>query len=1203
ASSSSSYHLQLGSRCSIPRKMTTKADHYAEQLENARCEGRWDLVPELVRKVRKHAPSRSCLALSAETECAISNVTTAGSRPSAADTARDLDVSNRMPKLESAIGEEDSSYADERFQARVCVGWLHWVLGSYDVALEKLPDLRSEDPKLDLASFSEWTLVCALKAAYLRANCLTRDGKNMDALAALESAAPVIKRVESSKGIRKQLRYWTELFLTEYCVRAAEAIDKGEISRQDASTLTPFRSWATFWDVMQAPVTGGLGFKGSVPRKEIWKDYYLALSHVLQNDLPYEPGLVTKIPGDLSARAQLRCEVKNVESVYRSLLLAETTFPRADEERKDVEAFVDEVMRNWSVLCGRGWREADLGQGGRGAVSSGVLELLFGAATKTYHSTTILRSLFLVHLSLAEFDLAFKAFDSYLEIIKKGKARERKTGESEPSLDSDDTVLETMAQGVMALCRYGHRDAGEKARRVGADLEDWLSRLPQTRNPDTGPPVIAEDTVRGETHPTVSPQIVALAWQAIGLSHAHWSRLTSEAGSRQEIQTKAIRCLRKSLASEFGRSKDLRSFFSLALLLAERRELTAAIELTRSALMSKKGQEHGNSLLYGPYWQERSLVPLWHLLALLLSAKQDFGLAFRACEGALEELRDPTVLFGKPASDTGNEHVNGSGASAATEARRGIVDDMDDSEKEGILEIKMTQLALIELTEGPEMAVNASHELFTMFSRLFSNEASQVPGSRSPPPLPPRTAGTFRTIRGSLFGSHKAERSVPSTRQPSASIFSDKSAAAASRPSTSNSGTTSARPAIQVTSEGGDGQTEGSRSRRASSSHGQRSDSKRRGSLKKRNRSGSRQSGPESEVLHHPTLVDGDVFFTPAQEIDQMSAAFPYLSNKSGPPPSSRGKAASSSSYFSPTSRSGEYGALPTELTHATPHLLPLIRFPKETEKRQRTAMLTRIWLTVAGFYRRAKMLEECKAAISEAQKLVEGLETESHQNEVETGGCKNMLVWAERRSVDDSWGDVWAELGLLALAQGEPYLARSDFEQALTYCPDHTAATVGLSNLLLDMYSEKLVPSPVVAPVDKHETAGEVMRPKEAVDGRQQGFTWLPLGLGPSTQGTGPETDAAGADDDQLPAPYKAARLPLVDRLAARDRAFTLLTGLTRLGSGWDNSDAWFALARAYEESGQLDKAKEVLWWCVELEEAMGVREWRCLAGGGYVI
>src|SRR5690606_28147400 len=37
------------------------------------------------------------------------------------------------------------------------------------------------------------------------------------------------------------------------------------------------------------------------------------------------------------------------------------------------------------------------------------------------------------------------------------------------------------------------------------------------------------------------------------------------------------------------------------------------------------------------------------------------------------------------------------------------------------------------------------------------------------------------------------------------------------------------------------------------------------------------------------------------------------------------------------------------------------------------------------------------------------------------------------------------------------------------------------------------------------------------------------------------------------LPPPHKATSLPLNDRLAARDRAFGLLSGLTKLGSGWN--------------------------------------------------
>jgi hypothetical protein len=73
------------------------------------------------------------------------------------------------------------------------------------------------------------------------------------------------------------------------------------------------------------------------------------------------------------------------------------------------------------------------------------------------------------------------------------------------------------------------------------------------------------------------------------------------------------------------------------------------------------------------------------------------------------------------------------------------------------------------------------------------------------------------------------------------------------------------------------------------------------------------------------------------------------------------------------------------------------------------------------------------------------------------------------------------------------------------------------------------------------------------------------------------------------------------LNRLAARDRAYGLLSGLTKLGQGWDYSEAWFALAKAYEHSGQIDKAKEVLWWCVELEDTRPLRHWRNITPGGF--
>ncbi|KJZ72947.1 hypothetical protein HIM_07710 [Hirsutella minnesotensis 3608] len=1182
--------------------MTTKADHYLEQLEHARCEGSWEAVPELVRKVRKHAPVKSCLALVAETECAISNATLTGASPSGADAANDLDVARRLPRLQNAL-EQEKPGAEDGFQAQVCVGWLYWVVGDYALAFQSLPRLDEPDTQADLTSLvSEWSSVCALKSAYLRANCLMRDGSRVEALAALKSAALVLRRVEAGKGVRKQLRYWSELFLTEWCVIASEAIKQGQASREDPSVLAPFRAWATYWDVMQAPVTGGFGFKGSVPRRQVWSDYYMALSQVLQSDLSYEPGLVKSIPSDLSARSQLRTEVKFAETAYRSLLLAETTFPRADERREEVEVFVKVVVENWAILCGRGWREEDLGQGGRSAISRGVLETLYSAATRTFHSTAILRSLFYVHISLAEFDLAFKAFDSYLEIVKREKARVEKTGEVEPSLDSDDVVLETMSQAIMALCRYGPREAGEKARRLGAELEDWLSRLPPAQSAENGTNAIAEHATKRASHPTLAPKVVALAWQAIGLSQAHWSRLTSEASSRIEIQSKAIRCLRKSVATEFGRSKDIRALFSLALLLAERRELTAAIELTRSALMSKKDQDQSKTLICGPYWQERALIPLWHLLALLLSARQDYAMAFRACEGALDQFKDPSTLFGRPSSSFRVDNYDGAAASRLSDCPRGLVDDMDDSEKEGILEIKITQLALIELTEGSDMAVNTSYELLTMFTRLFGSITAQETPADTTTTQAPRTSGTFRSIRGSIFGT-KTDRTAQSLRQPSASVAGDKSVVGASRPSTGHS-VNAARPAIQVTADG-DNQPGIPRQRRRSSAARPRSESRRRGSVKARNRSNSRPR-PETAgaVIHKPTIVDGDAFFTPAQELDPIES-FPL--NGRGPPArssSSRGKVVSMNSYLA-TAKPAEPMEISTEITQAPPHLLPLIELPKEKQTARRKAILIKIWLKIAGFYRRAGMLEDSKGAIAEAQKLVLGLETDSSLEPTDAAHAG----WAVEKNLDDLRGDVWTELGLLALAQGQPLVARSDLEQVLVYCPNHPAATVNLCNILLDISSETLLPAPVVPPLDN---VGSSDGPNQAplqtrAKDSSKTLPLFPLGLAdhsaPVSEPTSHVVDdemAPPIPDDHLPAPYKATRLPLVDRLAARDRAFSLLTGLTRLGSGWGYSDAWFALARAYEESGQPDKAKEVLWWCVELEEAMGVRDWRCVGGGG---
>lgn len=80
---------------------------------------------------------------------------------------------------------------------------------------------------------------------------------------------------------------------------------------------------------------------------------------------------------------------------------------------------------------------------------------------------------------------------------------------------------------------------------------------------------------------------------------------------------------------------------------------------------------------------------------------------------------------------------------------------------------------------------------------------------------------------------------------------------------------------------------------------------------------------------------------------------------------------------------------------------------------------------------------------------------------------------------------------------------------------------------------------------------------------------------------------------------PAHQALTTLPDRLAARDRAHGLLDTLTKLGNGWDCAEAWWGLSRAYEAVGMEEKAKQALWWCVEVEECSAVRSWGCVRGG----
>lgn len=1000
----------------------TKGRNYLDQLDNARCEGDWEAVPELVRKVRKHAPSRACLALTAEIEYGIVKSTKsqkpAAARPSTADSgnapATEIEAAAHLPKLLTLIDEEHT-YAEDRFQAQVCVGWLHWVVGEYNLAFVRLPEGLEENQVESLDNISEWTRVCMLKSAYLRANCLARNGKEVDALAVFESAIPPSSYPWSSQTAKKELRYWSELFLTEYCMLSNGCRGKGDVSLEDDNSLAGFRSWARWWDASKgSTLAGGFGFKGSVPRRRIWFEYYEALSTILQDDLAYPTKYMLPTQSEPSARGQLLVELKKAETAFEALLLNETSFPKADEDREEVELFVEMLMRNWTILTGRGWSERDLGQGGKAGLSASTLEMLYRASTKTFHSTSILRNLFLVHLSVAEFDLAQKAFDSYLDIVQKGKARVEKTGHEEKTLDDDATVLETICLCISVLSRFGEREAADRAKELASELEHWVGKI-ESPVPSGAMASVREDGGRSSaTGDRVPAKILALAWQSIGLAQAQWARTTFDPSSRTDVQKKAIRSLRTSLSADFAASADVRGVFALGLLLAEQRELTTAIELVKTALLTRAPGDEMLVLHNGPFWRERSLIPLWHLLSLLLSARQEYVLAARTCECAFEQFRDPVVLFGRQAQFK-SDHLNE--AEKDPDASQGLVDEMDDFEKENILEIKMTQLAIVEVVEGPRVAVNASLELLTLFSRLFGSVQSKQSLEPPKPAVLPRTSGTFRSIRSGIFGNRNSRadrRDSNGTVRPT----NENAETTQQRPQTQQTIQTISRaPTIQVTQENGS-----PRARRKSTSNEKRSESANRNSLRKRESQGARRRAASTGPTPHvATVVDGETFYTPMPGPEGLQASdFFTFANKRNPlsRPSSASRANSQMSDWSARPPAPDMSGIALEGIEPVGAVLPVIQFDKDQVKARRSAILLKVWLMIAGFYRRAEMYDDAKGAVNEAQKLVQTMESDLGTASADSGkkssGSSSLRKpgWAGQKSIEELWADVWNEVG-----------------------------------------------------------------------------------------------------------------------------------------------------------------------------------------------
>ena len=863
--------------------------------------------------------------------------------------------------------------------------------------------------------------------------------------------------------------------------------------------------------------------------------------------------------------------------------------------------------------------------------------MLYRACAKTFHSPRILRHLFTTLTAVGNFGEALLTLNTYIDLVGKAKERISKGG-AEKDFDDDSTIILAIVEGIRVLCKYLNN--GKRAMEIAEMLEEWLEEWRVITSDEGIDATIIKSPATGEEKPhpvsIVQPEVLCAAWRGIGVATSHWARQTVDAARRPEIQKSAEDAFRKGLDYD---DEDIDCLFGLAMVLAETRHIEGGVDIIKQALMSLSNlKSEGEELAEGPDEQEavasqyrRLAVPFWHLLALLLSASEEFEGALLVCDAVFEELGGEDNL--RRASVTQTDAV-GKG-----DPTRDMIMKMGLDEKENILEVKMTYMALVELMEGPDAALSMAEELLKLYSSLFyvSNLEGQI--AKVQLAKQQQLEEQFKTLEVDVKPSRLRPMSRYSRLGRSQHKKQESGAAsllteATARPTTSGSTVrpksshTTAAPQIQITDPNGGGTDKSISS--VNSDGGKlhkrigRANSVSGGTIRRRKSLGSVKSTTSShgqapqvppiqadmkKVRRSPSLGSA-----PAPQPTAGNPPVPPLPNTPQTPtrthifhmhkhvkgPGANGGAPQSSmqSTDAPniavniedgasSSTAGQALGSPTEPTNRmrrTNRLFPLATrarestLPEEAERTKFLACLRRVWLLIAGLYRRAKLFDETLQALDEAAKI---------KTVQETGEA-----------------DLLAERGFLTLAQGKKEEALGHFENVLGYDWDHPAATVGLCQIILDLANEAGNKPPIAPPVlvQSQQQLQPPLTPAHPnsvyATPAQSPLLSKRVTFPPATPASSIPADATTSPSNTQPTTSDEEEdlAPLI----ARNRAFGLLSQLTKSGRGWDCSEAWFALARSYEEDGQIEKAKGVYWWCVGLEDTRPVRGWGGVSGGG---
>lgn len=288
----------------------------------------------------------------------------------------------------TAAKDQETTHKQDAFAAQTCLAWIHWELAEPDQVLSVFPGSIAEaEEKLRHGdeSFTGWTQVCIVKAAYLKGVAQEKTGSVAEAIQTYQSVLHFVgSDILSSASL--QFKVYSEALLARLCL----LLDLNHVSDRPENpnaALHAFRLWSRLMEGGKAQFSGEAMTDPPDMRRAVWKAYYDTLSIILRRGLLYsgssDPDQA--LLGDAAehasqeqytaARLQQRVELKLVETVYEALLLRETRFPKASGTNEEVDEWTESVMSSWRIICGPAWTDDELGEGGKSGVGKGVLDV------------------------------------------------------------------------------------------------------------------------------------------------------------------------------------------------------------------------------------------------------------------------------------------------------------------------------------------------------------------------------------------------------------------------------------------------------------------------------------------------------------------------------------------------------------------------------------------------------------------------------------------------------------------------------------------------------------------------------------------------------------------------------------------------------------------------------------------------------------